>query len=402
MKINRLIYLVLMIGSGVFASYYGGNISYALFYLSILIPIISFLYTIYVYSRFKIYQSMGSNRIVKGDWTQYTMVITNEDYITFRNIKVNFLSDKSSIEAADRIIEYSLIPSESDGLETRIKCNYRGEYVVGVDSVEITDFLYLFQITYPLKTRLRVLVLPRIVQLERLSIALKEHDEKNPLSSSNMAEESLDTEIRKYFPGDEGKRIHWKASARMHELISRKYQYIPKAEIAIFIDLAKINEDELKVIKAEDKIIESVLAITNYYTLRRIKSSITYDMNGKKLVTITSKSDFNAFYKDCAKIYFKSDIPVHILLQDGMQNGREDLYLIVVTHSLTKELYLTLVQAVSNGHPVSVLFISDDVSEDTTRIVDGMKQTGVRIIQIMSEDEISSVLSDGGEGGSSC
>ncbi len=402
MKINRLIYLVLMIGSGVFASYYGGNISYALFYLSILIPIISFLYTIYVYSRFKIYQSMGSNRIVKGDWTQYTMVITNEDYITFRNIKVNFLSDKSSIEAADRIIEYSLIPSESDGLETRIKCNYRGEYVVGVDSVEITDFLYLFQITYPLKTRLRVLVLPRIVQLERLSIALKEHDEKNPLSSSNMVEESLDTEIRKYFPGDEGKRIHWKASARMHELISRKYQYIPKAEIAIFMDLAKINEDELKVIKAEDKIIESVLAITNYYTLRRIKSSITYDMNGKKLVTITSKSDFNAFYKDCAKIYFKSDIPVHILLQDGMQNGREDLYLIVVTHSLTKELYLTLVQAVSNGHPVSVLFISDDVSEDTTRIVDGMKQTGVRIIQIMSEDEISSVLSDGGEGGSSC
>ena len=103
MKINRLICVAAIIGSSVFASYYGGNISYALFYLTILIPIIAFLYTVYVYFRFKLYQSMESYLVVKGDWTLYSFIIANEDYITFRNVKVNFLSDKSTIESAHQI-----------------------------------------------------------------------------------------------------------------------------------------------------------------------------------------------------------------------------------------------------------------------------------------------------------
>jgi uncharacterized protein (DUF58 family) len=197
-----------MIGTGIFASYYGGNIAYALFYLCILVPIISFLYTVYVYARFKLYQTIGSFMVVKGDWTEYAFIIANEDYITFRDIKVNFLSDKSTIEDANRNTQYSLLPSESDRLETRIKCNYRGEYYVGVDSVEVTDFLYLFTITYPVGTKLKAVVLPRIVPLERLGIAPPQTDVKNPVLNSNFIEEELDTEVRKYNPGDNKKRIH--------------------------------------------------------------------------------------------------------------------------------------------------------------------------------------------------
>jgi uncharacterized protein (DUF58 family) len=231
MKINRFICVAAIIGSSIFASYYGGNLSYALFYLTLLLPVISFLYTVYVYFRFKIYQTIDSFLVVKGDWTLYSFVIANEDFITFRNVKVNFLSDKSTIEATNQVTEYSLLPSESERLETRIKCNYRGEYEVGVDSIEVTDFLYLFKITYPIGTKLKVIVLPRVVPLELLGIAPPEEDVKNPQRFSNNAEEELDTEVRKYYPGDSRKRIHWKASARMHELISRKYSIFQKQKL---------------------------------------------------------------------------------------------------------------------------------------------------------------------------
>jgi hypothetical protein len=336
---------------------------------------------------------MDNYIVVKGDWTLYSFVIANEDYVTFRNVKVNFLSDKSTIEATDQTTEYSLLPSESERLKTRIKCNYRGDYYVGVNSIEVTDFLYLFRITYPINTKLKVTVLPRVVQLDRLGIAPPDQDVKNPLRFSNTAEEELDTEVRRYYPGDSRKRIHWKASARMHELISRKYQHIPKAAIAVFMDLKKISEDELKVVVAEDKIIESALAITNFYAQRRISSDIIYDMEGRQQFTIASKEDFNIFYRACAKIQFQGSLPVESLIQERLSHGGGEMFCVVVTHTLTKELYMTTLQAVAGGSYVSVLLISDDVSENTKIIIDGMKQSGVDVYQIMSEEEIGDALS---------
>lgn len=395
MRINRIICVSLIIGSGVFASYYGGNISYALFYLSILVPVIAFLYTVYVYIQFKLYQSMGSYMVVKGDWTDYSFIIANEDFITFRNVKCNFLSDKSTIEATNETAEYSLLPSESERMETRIKCNYRGEYYVGVDSVEITDFLYLFTITYPVGTKLKAVVLPRVVYLEQLGIAPPQIDVKNPLRFSNTAEEELDTEMRKYNPGDNRKRIHWKASARQNELMSRKYQHKPKAEIFLFMDLMQVKEDELDVIKVEDKIIESILAISNFYALRGTPSEIIYEMNGKKQISIRAKEDFNAFYKACVSIHFQSKTPVSDLIRERLLRGEEGKFYVVATHFLSEEFYLALLKVLGSGNHLSVLFISDDISENTSKLIDSLRSAGAGVYQVMSQDEIDSILSTG-------
>jgi len=393
MKYNRLICLLSIIGSAVFASYYGGNISYALFYLCILVPIISFLYTIYVYARFKLYQSIGNYMVVKGDWMLYSFIIGNEDYITFRNIKVNFLSDKSTIESTNQITQYSLLPNESERMETRIKCNYRGEYYVGVDSIEVTDFFYLFSITYPVGTKLKALVLPRIVPLEQLGIAPPLTDVKNPIRHSNATEEELDTEIRKYIPGDNKKRIHWKASAKQHELVSRKYYNKPKAEIILFMDMMKIKEAELQVMIVEDKIVESILAISNFYALRRTLSHIIYDMGKEKQVSISSKEEFDAFYKTCATIQFNAKVPVSELIRKRMLRGDEGLFYVAATHLLTKEFYLASLQVISRGNHMCVLFVSDDVTEPTKELISSMRLAGTNVFQIMSEDEIGDILS---------
>ncbi|MBH1941035.1 DUF58 domain-containing protein [Mobilitalea sibirica] len=393
MKINRLICALIIIGCGVFASYYGGNIPYALFYLSILIPIIAFLYTVYVYFQFKIYQSMNNYLVVKGDWTEYSFVIANEDYVTFRNVKVNFLSDKSKIEDTGQSTEYSLLPNESEKMETRIKCNYRGEYYVGVDSIEVTDFLYLFTITYPLSSKLKVVVLPRVVPLEQLGIAPPQVDVKNPIRHSNQTEEELDTELRNYNQGDNKKRIHWKATAKVHELMSRKYYHRPKAEIVLYMDLRKVKEEELQVVAIEDKIIESVLAIANYYALRGIASHIIYDMEGRKQINISSKEEFNAFYKTCAKLNFIAKEPVQDMIMDKIVRGEEGMFVVAATHLLTKEVYLTALKVMAGGNHLCILFISDDVSEVTKELINGIRMSGAYIYQIMSEDEIGDILS---------
>ncbi len=392
MIITRILCVMFLIGSGVFASYYGGNISYALFYMAIFTPIISYAYTIYVYFRFKIYQSMDNYVVVKGDWNDYSFVIANEDFITFRNVKVNFLYDQSSIKKTDESVEYSLLPGERERMETKLRCNYRGEYFVGVESIQITDFLYLFSITYPIKSKIKVLAMPRVVSLEQLGIAPSLIDSKNPVRHSNTTEEELDTEIRRYNPGDNKKRIHWKASAKVNELLSRKYHQKPKAEVVLFMDLSKIIEDKLSVVIAEDKIIESVLAIANYYTSRYTVSHIIYDMDGINQMSIYKKSDFDAFYKACVKIRFEAKTSVGNLISRRLQRGESSMFYVTATTRLTKELYFSSLKALAGGNRLCILFISDDVSEHTKKLIEDMRSAGADIYQIMSKDEIGDVL----------
>lgn len=392
MKVSHVVSVMIIIASGVFVSYFGGNISYALFYLAIFVPIASFLYTLYVYFRFKIYQSMDNYMVVKGDWNNYSFVIANENFITFRNIKVNFLYDKSTIKKTSETMEYSLLPNDKERMETKLRCNYRGEYFVGVDSIQVTDFLYLFTITYPITSKLKVLVLPRVVHVDQLGIAPSLIDSKNPVGYSNAIEEELDTEIRRYNPGDNKKRIHWKASAKVNELLSRKYHQKPKAEVVLFMDLSRIQKDELRVVIAEDKIIESILAIANYYSSRGTSSNIIYDMDGIRQIPIYTKNDFNAFYKACVNIKFDAKISVEELLARRLQRGDEGIFYLVATNKLTKELYLRSLQVLSGGNRICILFISDDISELTKKLTEDMSKAGVDLYQIMPKDEIEDIL----------
>lgn len=392
MLITRLLSILFIIGSGIFASYFGGNISYALFYLSIFIPIISFLYTVYVYIRFKIYQSMDNYVVVKGDWNNYSFVIANEDYIAYRNVKVNFLHSKSTIKKTEKSMEYSLLPSDKEKMETKLRCNYRGEYEVGVESIQVTDFLYLFSINYPITSKLKVLVLPRVLSLEQLGIAPSLVDSKNPIRYSNSIEEELDTEIRRYNSGDNKKRIHWKASAKTKELLSRKYHQKPKAELVIFMDLSKIIEDDLNVVIAEDKIIESVIAISNYYASRGTRSHIIYDMDGIREMAIYRKIDFNAFYKACVNIKFNAKTAVSELVERRLHRGDDGVFYVIVTSRLTNDLYLKSLKVLSGGNRLCILFISSHVSETTKRLIEDIRKIGADIYQIMPMDEIDDVL----------
>lgn len=72
--------------------------------------------------------------------------------------------------------------------------------------------------------------------------------------------------------------------------------------------------------------------------------------------------------------------------------GEEGSFYIVATHFLTKELYLTSLQVLARGTKLSVLLISDDLSEGTKKLIDGLKLVGVSIYQVMSDDEIDKVL----------
>jgi uncharacterized protein (DUF58 family) len=389
MKRYKLFLCICIIAALVFASNFGGRIAYGLLYLSVLIPVFSFLYTLYVYSKFRIYQLIDRKTIVKGELVPYKYTIANEDYITFRSLQIKFFQDKSKVVGANEVEEYCLLPGEKKTNQTSLRCNYRGEYEVGVNAIVITDFLRLLEITYPLRSKYKVIVLPRVINLTKLRILPIEQDSKRTRYLNHTKDAEIDSELRRYVNGDHRKLIHWKASAKKNELLTRKLTQNPRREIMLYVDLSKVKVQGMDTVVIEDQVIEAALAISNYCLKSYIPLEIHYESNVTIHKKIRSSIDFENFYQECAKIHFHAEKGLSDMITErSYGNG---LYMIL-SHNLDEALCLTLQKLIQRGLEVVLLYITCEMSEESTLMLATLRGMGVTVREILGDDNLEDIL----------
>lgn len=389
MKIYRYILWAFLIIATIFVSNHGGNVSYALFYLAIILPIIAFVYTLYVYQHFRIYQCIDRKTIVKGELVPYRYAVSNEDFITYRSIQVKFFDDKSQVVGTNATTEYTLLPGERIERETNLRCNYRGEYEVGVNLVVITDFLRLLSITYPLQSKYKVTVLPRVLNLSSLRILPIEQDSKRTLTYRNSKEVEMDTELRNYVHGDSLKRIHWKASAKQHSLQTRKMTQNPRQEMYLYLDLYKLNEIEMDKIIIEDKMIEAELSIVKYSQMNGIPMNVYYEQDGTKKTRVLNPSDFEKLYKESATLKFNQKVSIHELLSKNMSDMG---VCFVLVHRLEDALCIQLQRLMKKGTEVVLLYFTSEIGDKEKIKIETLRSLGICIREILREDELMDIL----------
>lgn len=170
MHINKRFYLWLLvfIASIVGISFYGGSISYSFFYLCTLIPIISILYLVRIFLKFKVYQKTEGRNLVVDSPSPFYFNLQNEDIFSYSGIQILYYSSLSKIIDLEDGAEYELFPKDGIDKKTTLICKYRGEYQVGIKNVVIQDFFKLFKFTYKNPSQLSVIVYPNIVMLDEL------------------------------------------------------------------------------------------------------------------------------------------------------------------------------------------------------------------------------------------
>lgn len=381
MRQHRILLLLLIILSGTFATLYGGNIPRALFYLTLCIPLAAFLDTLYIYLRLKMYQTIGKRTVVKGEVTDYVFHLSNEDFISYQNIRISFFQDKSRILNFDDSREYNLLPGETQYFETSICCNYRGEYEIGAKAVTITDFLDLFSISYPVTSRMKVTVLPRVIHLSEIPLIASNADSKRNLTGPSEEEEA-DAQVRNYCRGDLKKRIHWKASAKKQELLVRNYVSLPKTGILLFLDLSPIEPSDGDPIVLADRSIETVLALADYCLRKRIPCEIWYEQSELMRCVLLSASDFDNFYEQCVHLHFHAKHTMNSWLEDTMSHA-SDLFLhsqtILVSHRMDEDTYKCLSDMVNMGISAHFLYVCSSLSPEELALARLMNQSAIPI-----------------------
>ncbi len=390
---NRLILAAAILATGVFASFYGGNIPYALFYLTLSIPVISFLYTFYVFVRVKVYQFIENVVVVKGQTTGYTLRVANEDFLSYQNLKIRFFMDMTTVEGTQQDMNYCLLPGESASIEAPLRCHYRGVYYAGARSIEVTDLFNLFHLTYPIRSRNTVTVLPRKVQLESLNILPEDDDSKNVLFRPGGAQDELDVEMRRYVPGDSRRLIHWKASARRGELLTRQYTEDLKLGIMVCVDLKPTGlRDMRERAELEDDIVESSLAIADYCLTHRTPCDLYYQSEVLEKASARTHEGFEIYYQRCGTLEFKAKQNAGELLEQVLAREVGAYRYIIITHELTGALYTAAVHAASMSNQVTVIVMHGENDAEQQRVREFMREASVRVVEIPRGESFQDVF----------
>lgn len=298
------------------------------------------------------------------------------------------MKDYADVENMDQTTTYCLLPGEEIHKETKLCCHYRGEYKVGIDYVTVTDFLNLFQITYACSSAIEVKVLPRVLHLSKLAIAPRSEDSKKQQFILQAKQVVPDVEVRKYQPSDSPKMIHWKATARQGQLLTRTYTDEPKSELILLLDLQRYAVQEKERIIMEDKLLESALAIVDYFVRNHTPVSVILDSSGLQKMKIYSKDDFQQFYQFCSEVRFQSKLSGIELLTLSMQEADTKKYGMLLTGSMDDTLCQAAYQYVSLENELNVILVGESYEEETLRNL----SERVNLYRISNSQEVKDVL----------
>ena len=180
-------------------------------------------------------------RIAIGETSRVTLVITNagKEKIGFLEIYDELPTEVNVIKNTNHLI-LCMGPGEKVPISYEIRCPRRGKYDIGPLHVRSRSPLSFHFAEKTLAPSLPLYVLPDIERLKPTDLGVRQTGPWPGIFHSRRS--GIGTEfygLRHYVPGDELKRIHWKASARMARLITIENESERSTDVVIILDTGK-------------------------------------------------------------------------------------------------------------------------------------------------------------------
>lgn len=348
--LRRLIYGVCVILSLVFISFKGGNLPYMLFFMMLFNTIAAVIYILYVFFTIKIYQVIPERRVMKQEFVPYNLMLNNESLMAYRDVKLQFMTELSEVKGADRIGCVGMEPGQGMDIHKELFCKYSGTYFIGVDTIEVMDYFKIFCIRFQMPQKMKVTVKPRVLQLDDITFLTEEESHNSSLWGTS--EHQLDNEVRKYYPGDNKRHIHWKNSAKKQELMVRSQTAEEITEYVVIMDGSMGKLEFIEKIICCDKMREVVLALVHYIYSSGYYARVLLDCIYER--EVFSQRDFQELYDRIIDYGFGQEKRLSERLYALNQEYEERIPFILVTskHSVLDEKVL---RELGNYRNVSVI-----------------------------------------------
>ena len=205
------------------------------------------------------------------------------------------------------------------------------------------------------------------------------------------------SDIRKYSYGDTLRKIHWKATAKRNELMVKNYDNTAQLFVVLFLDLKENYFGEEKNLIIEDQAIECIVAVINYCLRNWIPVKLVYYDEGIKKIEGKNTLDFDIFYDLMRKIRFNQTVSISDVINAYLNNEIEKTNMIVFTINLDYGLYNQIYETACAGYDMTLIYISPEEigagnREEENKIIEGLKEVGVKVFKVNISDDIKQIL----------
>ena len=230
----------------------------------------------------------------------------------------------------------TLEPGTWSALSYPLRPHERGEVAFGRIQLRLSSPLGLWQVQRLAGQAQRVRVYPDFARLTGFALMATDHrlSQLGVLQRRRRGEGMDFHQLREYREGDPQRQIDWKASARMHKLISREYQDERDQQIVLLLDCGRRMSARDDALSHFDHVVNSALLLA-YVGLRQGDAVGLLTMSGPRRWLAPRKSRatvntiLNSVY-DLQPTINASDY--HVAALDLMQRVRKRALVVVLSN----------------------------------------------------------------------
>jgi uncharacterized protein (DUF58 family) len=313
LKIHKrgiIAYLMGLVCSVIFASFYGGPVSYVWLYGMLLIIPFSCFYTLLNYKFLNIFQEIEVHKVTRGEEHRYRVLFENAGILPIHRMGIFTLSDRCNLYEIEDGQEISLTGHEKQEIFSGISCRYAGAYNIGIDRIALSDPFYIYTIELDVPYSFRAIVRPQITNVATKFLDIENLINNTGLKSNRLFEEIPGSDIRAYQKGDSINTINWKVSARLGDLVVRTPDRMEKRTVTILMEAAKQpdNQEDLEFLKQRDIFLEFVVSAAWHFGQQGVPVRLIYPSGDVKESIVDSGESFLDFYSVVADgIFYGSE-----------------------------------------------------------------------------------------------
>ncbi len=403
MRLNRILYTVLLFMSLIFVYFYGGRVPYTLFYLVIALPVVSVLYTALSYFSFTCRETVKDNHVIKGSKIDYFFEIRNNSPFLYPYVHIDFPESAKLLSEDFQPMIFSILPFGRKKLCFELDCKYRGVFDIGIRSVEFRDFLGIFSFRHKPGRHNSIIVYPHVIILDSFTPVLTLLSEYNLTSRNSFMEDTDEiSEIRPYSYGDNPKKIHWKLTSKLSTVMVKKYRNNYNNRINIYIDTRKNSFSYMENIVTEDKIIEAAISIIHYCLSNRISTNIVYFDNDYSKIEARNPFMFQEVYDAIAKLSFSGNTGINQVIERDLQVNPVPEAVIIITCNSDFNPDSLILNSCLPKENISLVYVTpyklapanvqQGIIHKGKSALESMSDSGINIYSIGTNDDIKKVL----------
>lgn len=240
MKIFRALYWTGLAAALLLGLYTGNRFTWMVFLVMALLMLAALGINAWTIWSFSYIQELGSPQGEKGRAVSLHIGIYNDKPFPFTHMRVRA---EAPDPADSQILEINLPPRASCSFDLELPMRMRGDYQVGMTRLEFQDVFGLLPMSIDLRwlpyyRQKPLLVLPRTLDIT-LPNGRIDAAQGQGIAALGSGQDEL-AYLRSWQPGDRMSRVHWKASAKSHELLTRQYEDPAGGGVLIYLDCREL------------------------------------------------------------------------------------------------------------------------------------------------------------------